>query len=215
MDTTRVIAYIRVSTQEQDEAGNGLAAQEGAIRRECEYRRWELVEVYKDVASGKSTNGRTGFKAALADMEHHRADVLMGAKLDRVTRSTIDFGTTLEKARKQGWALNVLDLGLDMSTSTGELVAGVLVQVAQFERRRIGERTKEALAVVAQTKRLGRPRQISAQTEGYIQWRRSKGASLREIAAELDDQGTAPPKGGRWQASTIQRVLTRQEAASA
>jgi DNA invertase Pin-like site-specific DNA recombinase len=117
------------------------------------------------------------------------------------------------KARKQGWALNVLDLGLDVSTSTGELVAGVLVQVAQFERRRIGERTKEALAVVAQSKRLGRPREISAQTEGYIRWRRSQHASLRVIASELDEQGTPPPKGGRWQASTIQRVLGRHVAA--
>lgn len=61
----------------------------------------------------------------------------------------------------------MLDLGLDMSASVGEMMPNILVTVAQFERRRIGERTKEGLAVVKQRgpapdkKSIGRPEEVA------------------------------------------------------
>jgi hypothetical protein len=69
------------------------------------------------------------------------------AKLDRLSRSVVDAGRLLEEARKGGFNIVALDLGLDLSTPTGELVANVLAAVAQWERRMIGVRTSEALQV--------------------------------------------------------------------
>ena len=46
----------------------------------------------------------------------------------------------MERSRKEGWALVALDLGVDTSTPTGEVMAGVLALFAQFERRLIGQR---------------------------------------------------------------------------
>ena len=69
------------------------------------------------------------------------------AKLDRLSRSVVDAGRLLEEARKRGFNIVALDLGLDLSTPTGELVANVLAAVAQWERRMIGLRTSEALQV--------------------------------------------------------------------
>jgi DNA invertase Pin-like site-specific DNA recombinase len=80
------------------------------------------------------------------------------AKLDRLGRSIVDFARLLEAARKKGFNIAALDLGPDLSTPQGELVANVIASVAQWERRMVGQRTREALAVRrAQGIRLGRP----------------------------------------------------------
>jgi DNA invertase Pin-like site-specific DNA recombinase len=59
----------------------------------------------------------------------------------------VQFGHLLEEATKKGFNVVALDLGLDLSTPQGELVANVIASVAQWERRIIGQRTNEALAV--------------------------------------------------------------------
>jgi DNA invertase Pin-like site-specific DNA recombinase len=69
------------------------------------------------------------------------------AKLDRLSRSMIDFTGLMAKAQRQGWALVALDCAVDTSTATGEAMANMLATFAQFERRLIGQRTREALAV--------------------------------------------------------------------
>lgn len=158
-----MVGYLRVSTSDQAESGARLAAQREAIELDCGRRAWVLVTIYEDTPSGKSMNGRPQLRAALAELAAGNADVLMSSKLDRLSRSAVDFGQLLERARREGWKVVVLDLGVDTSTPAGELVAGVMVQVAQFERRLIGERTSDALQAIKKTgKRLGRPRQVRA-----------------------------------------------------
>jgi DNA invertase Pin-like site-specific DNA recombinase len=209
-DPPRTVGYVRVSTVDQGESGAGLSAQRQAIERECQHRGWPLLEVYEDVASGKSINSRHRLKAALEELTAGRADCLMAAKLDRVSRSTVDFGLLLERARREDWAVVVLDLGLDMSTAMGELMANMAISIAQFERRRGGERTKEGLAERRKAGIvLGRPPQIDPRTEGWVHWRHRQGASIRQIIVELQEQGQPAPRGGQWQVSTIQRILAR------
>jgi len=103
---TRVVGYLRVSTSDQAESGAGLAAQREAIEHECRRRGWELVTIYEDTASGKSMNGRPQLRAALAELAAGNADVLMSSKLDRLSRSAVDFGQLLERARREGWSLS-------------------------------------------------------------------------------------------------------------
>jgi Resolvase, N terminal domain len=67
------------------------------------------------------------------------------AKLDRLSRSLLDFASLMEDARREGWALVILDLGIDTTTPSGEMIANVMATFAQFERRLIGQRTKDAL----------------------------------------------------------------------
>jgi DNA invertase Pin-like site-specific DNA recombinase len=88
-------------------------------------------------------------------------------------------------------------------------MANVLATFAQFERRLISQRTKEALAVKkAQGVRLGRPRTMPASTRRRIERDRAKGKSLTAIAAALNDAGVPTAHGGqRWHASTVRAVL--------
>ena len=102
---------------------------------------------------------RPGVQEALRVLEAGEATALVVAKLDRLSRSMIDFTALMATAQKQGWALVALDCAVDTSTPTGEAMANMLATFAQFERRLISQRTREALAVKrASGVRLGRRR---------------------------------------------------------
>src|SRR5437868_3907527 len=154
----RVVGYVRVSTSEQADGGAGLAAQRAAIINECKRRGWQLVEVIEDAGYSAKDMRRPGVQEALRVLAAPDASALVVAKLDRLSRSMIDFTALMGKAQKQGWALVALDCAVDTTTPAGEAMANVLATFAQFERRLISQRTREALAVKrSQGVRLGRP----------------------------------------------------------
>jgi DNA invertase Pin-like site-specific DNA recombinase len=67
----------------------------------------------------------------------------MVSKLDRLSRSVLDFAAAMERSRKEGGALVVLDSGVDTSTPQGKLLHNVMACFAEFERELIGaERVK-------------------------------------------------------------------------
>jgi DNA invertase Pin-like site-specific DNA recombinase len=209
-DVRRVVGYIRVSTTEQGKSGLGLDAQKAVIEAECRHRGWDLIKVYRDVASGKTMNGRHELQRALDDLGARRADALVAAKYDRLSRSVVDFGRILKLAKRHGWPLVVLDLGLDTTTPVGEMLANILAAVAQFESQRIGERTKDAMQVARDNgARFGRAKAIDGRTEQRIVRLRNRGQSFQAIAAQLNEGGATAPQGGLWKWQTISRVVRR------
>jgi DNA invertase Pin-like site-specific DNA recombinase len=104
-----------------------------------------------------------------------------------------------------------LDCAVDTSTPTGEAMANMLATFAQFERRLISQRTKEALAVKrANGVRLGRPPTIPRSVVRRIQRQRTKGHSFRRIAEDLNAAGAPTAQGGAaWYAATVRQVLLR------
>jgi DNA invertase Pin-like site-specific DNA recombinase len=213
----RAVGYVRVSTEEQAESGAGLTAQFEAIEREVERRRgdgpgtgWELVQMYADNAvSGKRMTNRPGLAEALASLTNGHADVLIVAKLDRLSRSMLDFCLLLDQARREGWSLVILDLGIDLTTASGEVMAHVAAAFAQFERRLIGQRTRDALAVKrAAGVRLGRPPSLGDDVVGRITAARGAGETLSAISERLNADGVPTARGGAcWYPSTIAAVL--------
>src|SRR3954471_11634226 len=119
----RVVGYVRVSTSEQGDSGAGLAAQRAAILTECKRRGWHLVEVIEDAGYSAKDMRRPGVQEALRVLAERDASALVVAKLDRLSRSMLDFTTMMSKAQRQGWALVALDLGVDTSTPSGEMMA--------------------------------------------------------------------------------------------
>ena len=212
--TQQVVGYIRVSTDEQGASGLGLEAQRRLIEEECRRRGWDLVQTFEDAgASGKSLGGRPALSGALEAVRSHSSDALVVAKLDRLSRSLLDFATLMEAARKEGWALVALDLGVDTTTPAGEMLASVLASFAQYERRLIGQRTKDALAVKRrQGVRLGRPLAIENAVVRRIAEARAAGLSLRAIAEKLNVDAVPTGHGGaKWHASTVNSVLGRRD----
>jgi DNA invertase Pin-like site-specific DNA recombinase len=205
----RAIAYVRVSSEEQADSRAGLEAQRAAIQQECKRRGWKIVEVIEDAGFSAKDLKRPGVRAALDELERGRADALVVAKLDRLSRSMLDFTAVMAKAQRQGWALVALDCAMDTTTPAGEAMAHVLATFALFERRLIGQRTREALAVKRrQGVRLGRPQSIPPRLARRIRSMRSRGLTLQAICDKLNDEGVPTPRGGSiWRPTSLRSTL--------
>jgi DNA invertase Pin-like site-specific DNA recombinase len=212
-DAKRVLAYVRVSTDEQKASGAGLAAQRAAILAECERRGWLLIDVIEDAGYSAKDLKRPGVRIALEALRAGDADALVVAKLDRLSRSMLDFAGIMAAAQKQGWGLIALDCAVDTTTPAGEAMANVLATFAQFERRLISQRTKDALAIKrAQGVRLGRPRSLPDGVVERISAERKSGRTLGAIATGLNDDNVRTAQGGaQWHPSTVAAVLKSVE----
>jgi DNA invertase Pin-like site-specific DNA recombinase len=201
---------LRVSTSEQADSRAGLDAQRAAITAEAARRGWTEVEFIEDAGySGKDTR-RPGLTDALDRLKSGDAAVLAVSKMDRLSRSLLDFAAIMQRAQREGWALAALDSPADLTTASGEAMAGVMAVFAQLERRLISQRTRDALAQrKAAGVRLGREREIPPELEGRIVTMKRAGLSFRRIAAALDEEGVTAPSGGQWQPSTLHRVTAR------
>src|SRR5262249_43052210 len=107
--------------------------------------------------------------------------------------------------------LVALDCAVDTSTPAGEAMAPVLATFGQFERRLIGQRTREALAAKkASGVRLGRPPTVPQAVVRRMQRQRARGDSLRKIADDLNEARVPTAQGGaHWYAATVTHVLIR------
>lgn len=204
----QVYGYGRVSTDEQAGSGLGIGAQRQAVEQAAAQRGWTTVCWHADEGYSGKDLARPAI-AQLLDVLDRDGGVLIVAKLDRLSRSVHDFAGVAERARRHGWSLIVLDLGVDTSTPAGALMANVLASFAEYERLLIGARTRDALAQLkAQGVRLGRPVLLSTETRLRIADERAAGRSLRAIADDLTAEQIPTAQGGeRWHASTVAAVL--------
>ena len=206
---TRVLGYLRVSTNEQADSGAGVAAQRSAILAEAERRGWGEVTFIEDLGySGKDMH-RPGVQAALDALRTHRADVLVVSRLDRLSRSLLDFAQLMQVSTREKWSLVALDLGVDTSSISGRAVASVVAVFSELERGLIAARTREALAArKASGVKLGRPRVMDPAVRESIGKMRDAGMTFAGIAAVLNEQGTPTARGGaKWYAATVRAAL--------
>jgi len=209
-DANAFVAYLRVSTQDQADSGAGLAAQRASIEAWAAANGKRIVEYFVDEGvSGKNLN-REKFKLALDLVVNGSASGIVTAKLDRLTRSILDFATLMAQASSQQWKLVALDVGLDTSTPMGELMANILAVFAQWERRVIGQRTKDGLAAKkAEGVILGRRRQLPDQdlqtvVATFVRCDRN----YTWTCEHLNRMQIATAQGGkRWYPSTVRAVI--------
>jgi DNA invertase Pin-like site-specific DNA recombinase len=206
-----MVGYTRVSTTGQSDNGHSLAAQKAAIQSAADQRGWEIIWV-PDTASGKNME-RPGMTYALSLLKSGQAQGIVASKLDRISRSGLDFANLLEQAQREEWNIVLLDLGLDLSTPMGKFTASVMSAVAELERNMISQRTKDALAS-AKTEKGIVPGPKSKVPENVVQAIRemnSQGMTQQGIAHTLTQQDVPLPSGspGVWSATQVGRVLKR------
>ena len=142
------------------------------------------------------------------------ADVLMAAKLDRLSRSVKDVCQVGDMAQHYGWNLSLLDARLDTTTPHGRAQLSMMATFAQLERELIAQRTREGLAEKkAQGVVLGARPMIEDRTEELILSLRAEGKGMIAIAKELNARNVPTAKGGAWYGSTVRVVLQRRNAA--
>lgn len=214
----RILAYTRVSTEEQGDAGYSLDAQLERIRSECERRGWLLTGREVDVISTRRAT-RPALSRALAALAAKEYDGLVVARLDRLSRSVGEFAGLLDRADKEGWQLVCLDPSVDTTSPYGRAMAQMAAVFAELERALISQRTKEGLAAAreAGTFRPGTygPRP-SAEAVARIVELRAIGYSVRRITALISAEGIERPTGGtNWDRKTVDRVVKTHEEARA
>lgn len=220
----KFVSYLRVSTAKQGRSGLGIEAQRDVVESFLNGGRWTLVAEHVEVESGKR-NDRPALAKALADCRLHGARLVV-AKLDRL-------------ARNAAFLLTLRDSGVDFVAAdmpeANRLTVGILAVVAEAEREAISARTKAALgaakrrgvtlgghperltrvarrrgAQASAETRTARAEQRAADLRPAIEDARQNGAaSLRAIAASLNDRGIPAPRGGTWTATAVQRTLAR------
>ena len=179
-----VLGYARVSTGDQDVAGQTMRLEEAGA-----------IKVFTDVRSGKSMD-RPGLIELLAYAR--KGDTLAVVRLDRLGRSLAELISIVEQLKARSVALLSLEEKIDTSSAAGELIFHVFGAIAHFERRLIAERTKDGIAAArAKGKRPGRqPLDVDRIT-----------AALKLVAAGLSPTAAARQLGlGR---STVYREVNR------
>ena len=173
----RGVGYIRVSTADQSDSGLSLDAQRRKVLAQAEISDIDLIEIFEDAGASAASLERPAMQLVLDMVEAGEIDVIVIAKLDRLSRSVKDLGFLLEKLssskRFDGeLGIDLISAGdsLDTSTATGRLVIHILGSVSQWEREVIAERTREALAEKkAQGKSTGKaPYGYTAGDEGVL-----------------------------------------------
>lgn len=209
---TTMIGYLRVSTEEQASSGLGLDAQRDTIQRYADAHGWD-VTWYEDAGLSAKSLKRPQLQGALTRLhvmpKRRDVDGIVVAKLDRLSRSVVDFAGVLELARARKWALVAIDLGVDTSTPTGELVANVMMSVAQWERRVIGERTSAAMQAAKRAGRhMGRVSALDPETAATLLNLRTT-RTLAGTADALNSQRLTTATGATWSANTVAKVQKR------
>lgn len=182
-----------------------------AITHECRRRGWGLSGLLVD----EGHSGRSLDRHALHEALRLIADGLIVAKLDRVSRSVVDFGRLLEWFDRVDGALVAIDLGMDTSTSSGRLVANVMASVAEWERAVIAERTRALAARKAQGLATGRPAVTGALAQ-HIAAQRAAGATYQTIAGTLNAERVPTLRGAAaWRVSSVQTAAGYKRRAPA
>ena len=163
-------------------------------------------------------DSRPGLGAALADLDSGQADAIVALKVDRVSRSVLDFATLVARADARGWQLVTLDMPLDPASPVGKATRSMLAIFAQLERDFASVRTAEAMAIQREA---GWPDGPATRTACLMTWSRGSGANgtparpWRAVAEGLNDDGVPTSRGGRWWPMTCKPPASRSAASAA
>jgi len=147
----RCAVYTRKSTEEGlEQAFNSLDAQREACEAFIASQRsegWVLVhDRYDDGGVSGGTLDRPALKRLLADIEAGLVDVVVVYKIDRLSRSLLDFARLVQTFDQHDVTFVSVTQSFNTTTSMGRLTLNILLSFAQFEREVIGERVRDKIA---------------------------------------------------------------------
>lgn len=216
--------YIRVSTEKQATEGSSLDAQREKLIAYCEAMQWEVCEghIYEDAGiSGKSASNRPALQAVLQAAKAGQIQRIVVTKFDRLARNVKDLMDIMDTLNKVGCALVLLDISVDTGTPTGKLIAGIMGQLAEWERSLIGERVMSGKRHQAAHGEYNGSRcplgydyvngvftiNDQAATVRTVFKMFLSGQPLSRIAKIMNETQTPTALGGKWYPSTVRTIL--------
>ena len=165
-----IIGYARVSTDDQSLDGQLDALKVAGAER-----------IFADKITG-TARSRPELDRLLDQLR--QGDVITVTKYDRLARSLRDLLDIVDAIQARGAGFRSLAEDIDTTTPAGRLVFHVFASIAQFERERISERTREGLEAARKRGRVGgRPPALSAVQKAEVRrMRDGEGRSIQDIA---------------------------------
>lgn len=234
------VGYTRVSTAGQADEGISLDAQQARLKTYCDFRELKLLEIVTDpaVSGTKPLSDREGGARLVTLLRDEQVAHVVGLKIDRLFRSTMDCLANLASWHEEGIALHLVDFGgqaFDTGSAMGEFFLTIMVAMARWEAGMIRERTAFALE---RKKELGEdlgkapygmrwadigngargdhfvPDEHEQEIVQTILDLRSggRGMSFHKIADYLNEKGI-PARGDRWHTTSVARIIRRLSAA--
>jgi DNA invertase Pin-like site-specific DNA recombinase len=235
-DTSKVVRKLRcaVYTRKSSEEGleqefNSLHAQREACESYIASQRsegWVLVrDQYDDGGISGGTLERPGLKRLLADIEDGLVDVVVVYKIDRLSRSLMDFSTLVEVFDRNGVTFVSVTQSFNTTTSMGRLTLNILLSFAQFEREVTAERIRDKVRAsrmkgmwmggcpplgyeVKNRKLVENP--VDA---GHVRWVFARFVEIGSgtlLARELAERGVTTSRGHRIDKKFIYRMLNNR-----
>ena len=199
IDLSSAVLYLRVSTEEQD-----LAGQERDLRAEAERRGWTVSAVYAEKVSGTGRVEREAYDRLLTDAARtdRSWDALLVWSLDRWSREErFDraVGAILDLEKRGVRVVTLKEPYLSSpraddanSAFARNLLLGVVSSLATFESRRKSERVRVAMRDLREGRRktrtgrpVGRPRRVTQEIVAKVQELRGTGLQWKEVARRV------------------------------
>jgi site-specific DNA recombinase len=226
----RCAIYTRKSSEEGlEQEFNSLDAQREACAAYIASQRTEgwiaLPTEYDDGGFSGGTLERPGLQRLLADMEAELVDVVVVYKIDRLSRSLMDFSKLVEVFDRNAVTFVSVTQSFNTTTSMGRLTLNILLSFAQFEREVIGERIRDKFA--ASRKRgmwmggwtpLGYDvvdrrlvvNQVEAELVRRIFARFLELGSVTLLVRELQQQGATTKQGKSFEKGAVYKLLNNR-----
>jgi site-specific DNA recombinase len=227
----RVIAYIRGSTEEQQ---NTIEAQRASIDRYCQSLGLEVAEFIIDsgVSGSIPFMERPGAKDLLDAMKRTGANSIAFTKLDRAFRSVLDCITTMHRWNSQGIGFHIIEQRIDTASAMGRAMLQIIAVIAELENGQRAERQRAAFGVMRDAgQRCGtvpygwqpvtsmeRKSKTGRQAENLVPLEfeqgvlrlivsmHSQGQTDNAIARFLNGKEITAKRGGKWHGATVQSV---------
>lgn len=217
---TRVFTYLRISL---DRTGEGAAVdrQREACRNFINYKGWEHVGEYVDNSiSATDRKPRPDYQRMMKDLIEGKADAVVVWKLDRLTRRLKEISDWIDLYNERGINLATTDGAIDLSSSAGQMMAGVLATFAQGEMTTKSERQQAAHVQRAQAGKPWATRRPFGFEPDAITHRADEavmvkdaysrliaGESQSAIARHFNASGFTTSLGGEWRQTTARALL--------
>jgi DNA invertase Pin-like site-specific DNA recombinase len=235
VEPMRLVAYLRVSTTAQAVDGYGLDVQRAEVTKWAKANGHRIVRWCSDEGVSGTTEAvdRPGLSCALSAIEDGDAAGVVVARLDRLARSLTIQEAVLAHLWHRGASAFTADAGEIVQDDPDDPMRRAMRQMvgvfSELERNMVVLRMRRGRAAKATAGgwAYGAPPmgyearegvlvadESERETVDLIVSLKGEGKSLREIAVLLEDQGRPTKRGGRWQPTTIARILRREGAAA-
>lgn len=226
----RCAVYTRKSSEEGlEQEFNSLHAQREACEAYIASQRsegWVLVrDQYDDGGISGGTLERPALQRLLTDIEDGLVDVVVVYKIDRLSRSLMDFSKLVEVFDRNGVTFVSVTQSFNTTTSMGRLTLNILLSFAQFEREVTAERIRDKVrASRMKGMWMGGPtpfgyavknRKLILDEEDaqHLRWifaRFLELGSCTELAREVASQGIRTKRGNRIDKKALYRMLNNR-----